>query len=248
MENRWPSYAQFPATGEDFERYVGTIFEDLGYGVSLTPKNNDYGVDLLVVEPGTGKRIVVQVKFFNSPSLGNTPIQEVVAGRTFWNATEGWVVTNAQKFSDNAINLANANGIRLFANAELNALAVQARQRVAMGYPVAASVPSIVPRVPTAATQAPSVRTYNYSEVKRRWGCNDRFLRNQMARGLPLHKQPNGRYSITEPELFAWEVAVAKRRKRNKIISLVSGLFLLVVLVCAIVLFLFHSPFMPAAS
>lgn len=31
MDAKWDSYTHFPASGEEFERYVGTVFDDLGY-------------------------------------------------------------------------------------------------------------------------------------------------------------------------------------------------------------------------
>lgn len=65
MDAKWDSYTHFPASGEEFERYVGTVFDDLGYKVYLTPKRNDYGVDLVLEEPKTEMRIAVQTKFYS---------------------------------------------------------------------------------------------------------------------------------------------------------------------------------------
>ena len=126
MDAKWDSYTHFPASGEEFERYVGTVFDDLGYKVYLTPKRNDYGVDLVLEEPKTEMRIAVQTKFYSKSSLGNTPIQEVLAGLSLYKAQVGWVVTNG-RFSDNAINLAKANSVRLIDNDGLNELIDQAR-------------------------------------------------------------------------------------------------------------------------
>lgn len=126
MDAKWDSYTHFPASGEEFERYVGTVFDDLGYKVYLTPKRNDYGVDLVLEEPKTEMRIAVQTKFYSKSSLGNTPIQEVLAGLSLYKAQVGWVVTNG-RFSDNAINLAKANGVRLIDNDGLNELIDQAK-------------------------------------------------------------------------------------------------------------------------
>lgn len=126
MDAKWDDYTHFPASGEEFERYVGTVFDDLGYKVYLTPRRNDYGVDLLLEEPKTEMRIAVQTKFYNKSSLGNTPIQEVLAGLPLYKAQVGWVVTNG-RFTDNAKNLAKANGVRLIDNDGLNDLIDQAK-------------------------------------------------------------------------------------------------------------------------
>lgn len=126
MNAKWDSYTHFPASGEEFERYVGTIFDDLGYKVFLTPRRNDYGVDLLLEEPTTKKRIAVQTKFYNKSSLGNAPVQEVLAGLPLYKAQVGWVITNG-RFTENASNLAKANGVRLIDNDGLNELIDKAK-------------------------------------------------------------------------------------------------------------------------
>lgn len=128
MDTKWDSYTHFPASGEEFERYVATVFDDLGYKVYLTPEKNDYGVDLLLEEPKSQTRIAVQTKFYNRATLGNAPIQEVLAGLSLYKAQVGWVVTNG-RFSENATKLAKANGVRLIDNDGLNELIDQAKER-----------------------------------------------------------------------------------------------------------------------
>ena len=44
MEHRWSDYALPPTNGADFARYVGTVLEDLGYGVSEVAAAGGAGV------------------------------------------------------------------------------------------------------------------------------------------------------------------------------------------------------------
>lgn len=149
MEKRWSDYACFPANGKDFELYVGTLFEDCGYKVRLTPATNDYGVDLLL-EKEPDNLIAVQTKFYNHSSLGNSPIQEVVAGMKHWNASAGWVVTNG-RFSKNAKALAESNCIRLIDNDDLNALIATARSKETHQHNDLSGIDRLVMPIPESA-------------------------------------------------------------------------------------------------
>jgi Predicted endonuclease distantly related to archaeal Holliday junction resolvase and Mrr-like restriction enzymes len=231
MDVRWDSYSRFPGSGKEFERYIGTLFEDLGYEVELTPATNDYGVDLLLNDPSTKERIAVQAKFYNHSALGNSPIQEVIAGLAFYKTDKAWVVTNG-RFSANAINLAKANGVRLIDNNELNRLIEQVQGKLREGYVFDREVdfsgfdtfadPSLLaiehstgnPRkknTPIKVNNSPRITqiveepTYNKNDVKVRWGCSIGFIDKQIHRGMPMIKLPNGRWSINESELLSWE-------------------------------------------
>ena len=117
-------YTRLPACGKDFEQYVGSVFADLGYGVDVTQLSGDYGADVILTEPDSGRRIAVQAKFY-SHRLGNSPIQEVVGSLAHYGAREGWVVTNGT-FSSAARTLAEENGVRLIDGLELNELVAAA--------------------------------------------------------------------------------------------------------------------------
>ena len=159
MEQRWPSYDVPPASGADFERFVGTIFEDLGYQVLLTSPSHGFGADLILIEPGSGRQIAVETRFYSKGPLSNDAVQQVTSAVLAWGAAEGWVVTNAPGFSENAIHLAAANGVRLIDGNELAALAMQAEgaqvsNRIAAAlapYPQAAPAQAGMPR-PTATS------------------------------------------------------------------------------------------------
>lgn len=96
-------------TGEDFEKLLKAYFEDEGYKVSLTPKTNDYGADLILRKKK--ETIVVQAKRYNS-KVGNKAVQEIVSAKPIYKATKAIVVTN-NYFTKNAINLAKANDVAL---------------------------------------------------------------------------------------------------------------------------------------
>ncbi|MFD2444095.1 restriction endonuclease [Bacillus sp. CGMCC 1.16607] len=102
-------------TGVQFEYFLKLIFSQKGYKVQTTKVTGDYGADLVMT---TGdKRIVVQAKRY-SKRVGIKAIQEVVSSIAFYKASEGWAITN-NEFTDAAVQLAKANGIKLIERNEL---------------------------------------------------------------------------------------------------------------------------------
>ncbi len=97
-------------SGEEFEEYLKYYFESQGYNVKLTPVTNDYGADLVLKKDG--EVTVVQAKRWNEP-VGNSAVQEVVASKGYYKATNAMVVTNST-FTTNALNLAKANNVILW--------------------------------------------------------------------------------------------------------------------------------------
>lgn len=240
MSERWPDYAHFPATGVEFERYVATLFSDLGYSVLQTPATNDFGADIILTDPATQRRIAVQAKFYNHTSLGNTPIQEVIASLPHWNADAGWVVTNG-RFSKNAQNLARENDVNLIDNDKLNGLIAQARSRTGGARP---HIEEILDNKSCAATQpaqskAPKEKTYNMQDVMIRWDCSRTVVTKEIRRGMPMRKMSNGRWSITDRDLRAWENLLAaelEQERRQKVIAAVVIVLLFAIAGTAIVL------------
>lgn len=135
MDNRWPDYALSPANAADFVRYVGTMLEDLGYGVSAVAPADRCGVDLIAVEPSTNRCIAVQAPFFGGGVLGNPPVQQLLSAMPRWGAAEGWLITNASGFNEGAWRAAQVSGIRLVGAKELGDLVAQAGSMHALGYP-----------------------------------------------------------------------------------------------------------------
>lgn len=117
---RWPGYHHLPSNGIEFERYVATLVQDLGFLVYVTSESNDFGADIVASDAAGERRVCIQAKFYGS-TLDNSPIQEVVASLAHYHANEAWVVTNSS-FTDNAIQLAKDNHVRLIENRILNRL------------------------------------------------------------------------------------------------------------------------------
>jgi hypothetical protein len=97
-------------TGVAFEVYVANRLKEAGYeSVVGTPATGDQGADLIAKR--NGKTIAIQAKRWSS-SVGNAAVQEIVGALRYYNADEGWVVTNST-FTTSARSLAQANSIRL---------------------------------------------------------------------------------------------------------------------------------------
>lgn len=79
--------------GHAFEHFIAGLLEKLGYeNVSVTRGSGDQGVDVLAELYGI--KYSIQCKNYSS-ALGNTPVQEVSAGKEFYNCHVGVVVTNS---------------------------------------------------------------------------------------------------------------------------------------------------------
>ena len=96
--------------GYDFEQLLAIIFDNLGYKVSTTPTSGDNGVDLIAQKHRL--KIVIQCKLYFNHSVGNKAIQEIYAGKNYYQADIGIVITNS-KYTLPAIDLANNLNIGL---------------------------------------------------------------------------------------------------------------------------------------
>lgn len=95
--------------GIEFEQYLAVLFKRLGYHVKNTPGSNDYGADLIL---DNGKeRFVIQAKRYKS-KVGIKAVQEINSAKAYYNAQEGWVITN-NYFTTSAINLSKSTNIKL---------------------------------------------------------------------------------------------------------------------------------------
>lgn len=78
--------------GHAFEHYIAELLKKIGYqNVSVAPGSGDQGVDVLAELNGV--KYAIQCKNYSS-ALGNTPVQEVSAGKEFYGCHVGVVVTN----------------------------------------------------------------------------------------------------------------------------------------------------------
>lgn len=96
------------------------------------------------------------------------------------------------------------------------------------------------PITPRSENQAHPHRTYNLNEVAIRWSTTRYRVEQQISAGMNMKKLPNGRWSITEYDLLAWEKRIARKKKITLAISLV--IILLAVLAIAIVWMRFLNP------
>lgn len=78
--------------GREFEYWCAALLRRLGFRhIVVTPGSNDQGADILAEI--NGKTFAIQCKCY-AQNLGNTPIQEVEAGRQFYGKQFGAVMTN----------------------------------------------------------------------------------------------------------------------------------------------------------
>ena len=98
--------------GHAFEHFCASLLKKNGFSnVRVTPPSGDQGVDILATKNDV--RYAIQCKNFNTSNLSNKPIQEVYAGKAFYNCHVGVVMTNAH-FTPGAVELARATGVLLW--------------------------------------------------------------------------------------------------------------------------------------
>lgn len=98
-------------SGSEFEEFCATMLEKSGFeNVQISGKSGDQGVDILAKKDGI--KYAIQCKCYSS-DLGNTPVQEVFAGKNFYNCHVGAVMTN-RFFTEGGRKLAEATGILLW--------------------------------------------------------------------------------------------------------------------------------------
>ena len=97
--------------GHAFEYWCAERLKKAGFSkVTVTPGSNDQGVDVLAEKDCI--KYAVQCKCYAS-DLGNTPVQEVNAGKSFYHCHVGAVMTN-RYFTQGAKDLASATGTLLW--------------------------------------------------------------------------------------------------------------------------------------
>jgi restriction system protein len=102
--------------GHEFEHFCAELLRKNGFSnVNVTPGSGDQGVDILAEKGGV--KYAIQCKNYAS-ALSNTPVQEVSAGKMFYNCHVGVVLTNST-FTSGAKKLAEATGVLLWDRTEL---------------------------------------------------------------------------------------------------------------------------------
>lgn len=97
--------------GHIFEFFCAEILEKNSFtNVSVTKGSGDQGIDILAFKDGV--KYAIQCKNY-STSLGNSPIQEVFAGKTHYGCHVAVVMTNST-FTQGAKELAKSTGVLLW--------------------------------------------------------------------------------------------------------------------------------------
>ena len=97
--------------GHAFEEWCADLLKKNGfYSIKVTPGSGDQGVDITATKDGL--TYAIQCKRYAS-DLGNTPVQEVAAGKAFYHCNVAAVMTN-QHFTSGAKELAKVNGVLLW--------------------------------------------------------------------------------------------------------------------------------------
>ena len=105
-------------TGEEFEKCLKSLFEKMGFEVSLTRATGDFGADLILKR--RGKKFLVQAKRY-SEIVGVKAVQEVISAREHYKIYRALVVSN-NSFSAEAKQLANESGVNLIGGEKLEFL------------------------------------------------------------------------------------------------------------------------------
>lgn len=97
--------------GLEFENWCATLLRNNGFvNVVVTRASGDQGVDILAEKNEI--KYAIQCKCYSS-DLGNSPVQEVHAGKSMYNCHVGAVMTN-RYFTSGAKELAKATGVLLW--------------------------------------------------------------------------------------------------------------------------------------
>ncbi len=105
--------------GHDFEYYCADVLKDMGFiDVQVTKGSGDFGADILAEKDGV--TYAVQCKCYDKP-IGVKAIQEVYAGRDYYDRMVGVVMTN-QYFTQPAVELAQKLNIMLWDRGYIDAV------------------------------------------------------------------------------------------------------------------------------
>ena len=102
--------------GIEFENYCMQVLISKGWRVKETPKTGDQGIDLIASIQDY--RLCIQCKD-HKKAIGNKAVQEVTAGKKYWNGTHAILVSESG-YTKSAYKLAAANNVLLINTLELN--------------------------------------------------------------------------------------------------------------------------------
>ena len=96
--------------GNEFEYFICELYTKMGYRAEVTKQSGDQGLDV-IAEKGD-KKIGIQAKCY-SGTVGNSAVQEAVAGKSFYHCDKVIVITN-NFFTSSAKELAQSNDVILW--------------------------------------------------------------------------------------------------------------------------------------
>ena len=104
IHTRMPPAIVDQMSGVEFEGFLCQLFAKIGYSVQTTRASGDQGGDLVLTEPTSKHRIVIQAKRSSKP-VSNRAVQEVLGAMAYYGCSSGIVVTNGE-FTASALSLA----------------------------------------------------------------------------------------------------------------------------------------------
>lgn len=105
-------------TGYEFEEFVSILFSKMGFSTKITKSSGDQGIDIIAEKNNTS--FGIQAKRYTG-SVGNSSVQETVAGLNHYGLKKGIVLTTSY-FTKSAIQLADSNDIILWDRDKLTEL------------------------------------------------------------------------------------------------------------------------------
>lgn len=101
-------YEHYKSHPTDFEEYCADLFRRQGYKAATTPKTNDGGFDIKMVDP-SGGICIVECKCYNprTESIGRDTLQKLVGANACMQASRMIFITTSH-FTSNAIEYARA--------------------------------------------------------------------------------------------------------------------------------------------
>lgn len=105
-------------SGQDFERFLSSLFYRMGYKNKVTKGSYDFGADLSVSDGRT--KIVIQAKRYNS-KVGIKAVQEVFSAMHYYDAQQAYVFTNSY-YTKSARLLAQKLDVKLYDRNQMEVL------------------------------------------------------------------------------------------------------------------------------
>ncbi len=114
LHSRWPEM-----TGVDFENFLASVFQELGYEVRTTTTADDKGVDMIVSK--NSRKVAIQARGCPRSTVGNEAVRELRTGMLCYECQDAVLITNSD-FTPAAGELAATVGCRVIAGHQMRDL------------------------------------------------------------------------------------------------------------------------------